>query len=135
MRGAMHVCIPELYAKRREIFMKALALSFAEGVEPEAVAVFPAAPVFTRNNDVTHDYRQDSDLFYLTGFDEPETVLVLLAKERKCVMFVRPRDPERETWDGPRAGVDGAKKEWGADEAFTMSQLAEELPKLLANRN
>ena len=125
----MHVCFAELYAKRREIFMGALTEA-----DPESVAVFPAAPVFVRNNDVTHDYRQDSDLFYLTGFDEPETVLVLLAKERKCVMFVRPRDPERETWDGPRAGVDGAKAEYGADEAFTLSQLGEELPKLLANK-
>src|SRR5882672_7393663 len=129
MRGVMHACFSELYAKRREIFMKALTES-----EPESVAVFPAAPVFVRNNDVTHDYRQDSDLFYLTGFDEPESVLVLLAKERKCVMFVRPRDPERETWDGPRAGVDGAKAEYGADESFTILQMAEELPKLLANK-
>ncbi|HEX7601720.1 MAG TPA: aminopeptidase P N-terminal domain-containing protein, partial [Polyangiaceae bacterium] len=69
-----------------------------------------------------------------TGFDEPGSVLVLLAKERKMVLFVRPRDPDREIWDGPRAGVDGAKESFGADEAFKISELGEELPKLLANK-
>ncbi len=99
-----------------------------------AVAVLPAAPVFVRNNDVDHEYRQDSDLFYLTGFDEPGSVLLLLADEKKCVMFVRPRDPEREIWDGLRAGVDGVKSHYGADEAFKITELGDELPKLLANK-
>lgn len=123
----MHACFNELYARRRQLFVKAIT-----EVEPESVAIFAAAPVFVRNNDVTHDYRQDSDLFYLTGFEEPESVLALTPKD--TVMFVRPRDPERETWDGPRAGVDGAKTEFGATEAFTIGQLAEELPKVLANK-
>lgn len=99
-----------------------------------AVAVLAAAPVFTRNNDVDHEYRQDSDLFYLTGFDEPGSVLVLSAKDRKTTMFVRPRDPEREIWDGPRAGVDGAKSIFGATDAFKISELSDELPKLLSNQ-
>ena len=99
-----------------------------------AVAVLAAAPVFTRNNDVDHEYRQDSDLFYLTGFDEPGSVLVLSAKDRKTTLFVRPRDPEREIWDGPRAGVDGAKSIFGATDAFKISELADELPKLMANQ-
>ena len=67
--------------------------------------------MFVRNNDVEHEYRQDSDFFYLTGFDEPESVVVLDAKERKTILFVRPRDRDREVWDGPRAGVDGAQEQ------------------------
>jgi len=125
----MHVCHRELYARRRALFLDAMTAE-----DPGAVAVLPAAPVFTRNNDVEHEYRQDSDLFYLTGFDEPGSVLVLLAKERKMVLFVRPRDPDREIWDGPRAGVDGAKESFGADDAFKITELGEELPKLLANK-
>ena len=94
----------ESFARRRASFFDAMAAA-----SPSAVAVLPAAPVFVRNNDVDHEYRQDSDFFYLTGFDEPESVAVLDSKERKTILFVRPRDPDREIWDGPRAGVEGAK--------------------------
>ena len=120
----------ELYKKRREAVLDAL---IAGSDRPDAVAIFPSAPVYTRNNDVDHEYRQDSDLFYLTGFSEPNSVLVLTAKDRKSVMFVRPRDPEREAWDGPRAGVDGVKAQFGVDEAFVVGDLAGELPKVLSN--
>ena len=73
----------------------------------QGVMLVPSAPVAVRNNDVEHAYRQDSDLYYLTGFDEPESVLVIKSDpEPRTVLFVRPRDPERETWDGPRAGVE-----------------------------
>ena len=65
-------------ARRRASFFDAMSASSSS-----AVAVFPAAPVFVRNNDVEHEYRQDSDFFYLTGFDEPESVLVLDAQERR----------------------------------------------------
>lgn len=119
----------DTFARRRAAFFDAMAAE-----SPSAVAVLPAAPVFPRNNDVDHEYRQDSDFFYLTGFDEPESVLVLDAQERKATLFVRPRDPEREVWDGPRAGVDGAKAAYGAEEAFVRSELAEKLPNLLQNR-
>src|SRR5215468_555541 len=79
----------------------------------EGVLVLFAADASIRNNDVEHEYRQDSDFYYLTGFDEPESVLVLSTEhaEHRCVIFVRKRDKDREIWDGPRAGVDGAK-EW-----------------------
>jgi Xaa-Pro aminopeptidase len=99
------------------------------------VAVFPAAPVAIRNNDVEHEYRQDSDFHYLTGFDEPESVLVLTTEhpKHKTVLFVRPRDPEREVWDGARAGVEGAVKDFGADAAFPMSELPTKLPEYLEN--
>jgi Xaa-Pro aminopeptidase len=101
---------------------------------PGAVAVVPSAPVFRRNNDVEHEYRQDSDLFYLTGFDEPDCVAVFDSKAHTWTLFVRPRDPDREIWDGPRAGVDGAKSVYGADEAWPISELDEKLPALLQDR-
>jgi Xaa-Pro aminopeptidase len=119
----------DTFARRRSAFLDAMAAA-----SPSAVAVMPAAPVYVRNNDVDHEYRQDSDFFYLTGFDEPESVLVLDAQARKATFFVRPRDKEREVWDGPRAGVDGVKQQYGADDAFLASELDEKLPNLLQNR-
>jgi Xaa-Pro aminopeptidase len=99
------------------------------------VAIIASAPVHIRNQDVEHTYRQDSDFFYLTGLDEPESVAILTNRhpDHRFVLFVRPRDPERETWDGPRTGVDGAVQKYGADAAFTISELAEKLPGYLAN--
>src|SRR5437660_1770722 len=108
----------ESFAARRAAFFDAMAEA-----SPSAIAVLPAAPVFVRNNDVDHEYRQDSDFFYLTGFDEPESVAVFDAKERKTILFARPRDPDREVWDGPRAGTEGAKERYGADEAFVIGDL------------
>jgi Xaa-Pro aminopeptidase len=102
--------------------------------EPSSVAILPAAPVALRNNDVDHEYRQDSDFFYLTGFDEPGSVLLLDAKERKARLVVRPRDREREVWDGERAGVEGAVKDFGADEAFAAAELDERLTAALTDR-
>lgn len=100
------------------------------------VAIFFSAPVFLRNNDVEHEFRQDSDFFYLTGFDEPDSVAVLISEEehKRFVLFVRPRDPDREVWDGRRAGVDGAREQYGADEAYPVQELAARLPDLLRNR-
>jgi len=100
---------------------------------PSGVLVLFSTPTAIRNNDVEHEYRQSSDLFYLSGFDEPDTVLVLsaVAEKEKFVLFVRPRDPERETWDGRRAGVDGAVKDFGADAAYPIAELATRLPELL----
>jgi Xaa-Pro aminopeptidase len=114
------------YAERRERFIRAMG---------SGVAVLPAAPVALRNGDVEHEYRQDSDLYYLTGFDEPDAVAVLTATGPgpRFVLFCRTRDPEREVWDGPRAGVDGAVGTFGADEAHPIGELAEKLPKLLEN--
>ncbi len=89
-----------------------------------------AVPTF-RNNDVTHEFRQDSDFYYLTGFDEPDAVLVLVGGSMpRSVLFVRPRDPAREIWDGERLGVDGAAA-LGVDEAFSIFELDEVLPRLL----
>jgi Xaa-Pro aminopeptidase len=122
----------EAWGRRRAAFFDAMAARAGEGAS--AVAVLPSAPVFLRNNDVEHEYRQDSDFFYMTGFDEPESVAVLDAATRTLTLFVRPRDRDREVWDGPRAGVDGAKEQFGADAAFVIGELAEKLPDLLQNR-
>src|SRR6185503_18015795 len=85
----------DVFAGRRRRLLEAI----------QGVAIFFAAPVTVRNNDVQHEYRQDSDLFYLTGLGEPEAVLVLAPAHPKYkqILFVRPRDPEREIWDGARA--------------------------------
>jgi Xaa-Pro aminopeptidase len=112
------------FAERRRRFMEAAA---------SGVAIFASTPVALRNNDVEHDYRQDSDLYYLTGFDEPESVLLLTTEhpDHRVVLFVRPRDKDRETWDGPRAGLEGAKADFGADAAFPISELEKQLPEYL----
>ena len=100
----------------------------------DGVLVVFAAPYLYRNNDVEHEWRQESDFHYLSGFDEPESVLVLRGgADPRFVLFVRPRDPEREAWDGPRAGVEGAVADFGADAAYPQSELAERLPELLGN--
>src|SRR5579872_6389989 len=115
-----------IFAARRERFMRRMG---------GGVAILFAAPVRHRNGDVDFDYRQSSDLWYLTGFPEPETILVLAPdrQEGRVVMFVRPKDKEKETWTGRRAGPDGVKADYGADQAFTLDKLDEELPKLLEN--
>jgi Xaa-Pro aminopeptidase len=118
----------EVFAGRRAAFLRAMAAA-----SPSAIAVLPAAPVLLRNGDVDHEYRQDSDFYYLTGFDEPESALVLDASAHKVTLFVRARDREREVWDGPRAGVEGARERFGADEAFVVNELEEKLPELLQN--
>ena len=98
------------------------------------VLVIPSAPLAIRNNDVEHEYRQDSDFFYLTGFDEPDSVLVLNSNaEQPYTLFVRARDPEREVWDGMRAGVEGAVKDFGADVSFPIAELAAKLPDAIQN--
>ena len=94
---------PAVFAARRDAFMKAIG--------PQAVALVRSLPERLRNGDAYHPFRQLSDLHYLTGFVEPDTTLILRpgAETDRVVMFVRPRDPELELWDGKRAGVDGAK--------------------------
>jgi len=96
-------------------------------------AIFPAAPTAIRNNDVEHEYRQDTDFYYLTGFEEPNAVAVLVPDhpEHRFTLFVQPKDREREVWTGWRAGEEGARHDYGADAAFTIDKLDEELPKLL----
>ena len=102
----------------------------------QSIAIIPAAPTRTRNSDVEHPFRQDSDFFYLTGFAEPESVAVLVPGRAAAeyILFVRERDAERETWHGRRAGPEGAVQKFGADDAFPISDLDEILPGLMENR-
>lgn len=90
------------------------------------IGIFPAAVEVVRNRDVEYEFRQDSDFFYLTGFEEPDTIAVLHPSgDDRFVMFVRPKDPEQETWTGRRAGVEGAKERYGADAAFPIGSFEE----------
>jgi Xaa-Pro aminopeptidase len=106
---------------------------FMRRLGPDAVAIIPSAREATRSNDTHYRYRQDSDFYYLTGFDEPEAIAILSPshKEHKYVLFVRPRDPEKEVWDGFRAGVEGAVKDYGADAAFPVEEFATKLSDLI----
>ena len=97
------------------------------------VAIVAAMPAAVRNADIEHPYRQDSDLYYFTGFEEPDAVLVLstVHPEHRAVIFVRPRDSKREQWDGARAGVEGARERLGVDASYPVAELAQRLPDLL----
>ncbi len=105
---------------------------FMKRLDQKAVAIIPAAREATRSNDTQYRYRQDSDFFYLTGFEEPESIAVIApAHEHKYTLFVRPRDPEQEVWIGKRAGIEGAKSELGADEAFPIAEFDAKLIEIL----
>jgi len=97
------------------------------------VAVIPTAPERTRNADSDHPYRFDSHFHYLSGFAEPQSWLVLFSSGR-CVLFCRPADPERETWDGRRLGTAAAPAALGVDEAFPVGELDDRLPRLIADQ-
>ncbi|MBD1930709.1 MULTISPECIES: aminopeptidase P N-terminal domain-containing protein [Cyanophyceae] len=95
--------------------------------------IFRSAPVAVMHNDVEYTFRQDSDFFYLTGFNEPEAVAVLAPHhaEHKFILFVQPKEREKEVWTGYRVGVDAAKEFYGADEAYPIAELDEKLPQYL----
>ena len=101
-----------------------------------AILVLPSAPERIRSRDTHYPYRQDSDFWYLTGCDEPEAVLVLVPgrKHGEAILFCRERDPEREGWDGPRLGPDGAVERLGMDDAYPISDIDDILPGLLEGR-
>ena len=105
---------------------------FMRRMQRNSVAIIPAAREATRSNDTHYRFRQDSDFFYLTGFEEPDAVAVIKPGEtHPYVLFVRPRDPEREIWDGRRAGVEGAKSEFGAGDAFPVDEFDGKLSEIL----
>ena len=112
------------YAARRQAFLKQMG---------DGVALFPAAPTSIRSQDVEYRYRQDNDLYYLTGFPEPESLCLLSPNHDKeqFILFVRPRDKEKETWTGKRFGVEGAREHFGVDAAYTIDQLDKVLPEHL----
>jgi Xaa-Pro aminopeptidase len=116
--------IGHVFAQRRQRFM--------ERIGPGAVAVVGGKRLSVRNGDVEHRFRQTSDLWWLTGFTEPEALAVIApGKPQPFTLFVRPRDPERETWTGRRAGIEGARERFGADAAFPVDAIATELPRLI----
>jgi Xaa-Pro aminopeptidase len=105
---------------------------FMKRLDQHSVAIIPAAPEATRSHDTQYRYRQDSDFFYLTGFEEPESIAVIAPfREKKFTLFVRPRNPEQEVWIGKRAGVEGAVAELGADEAFPIAEFDAKLLEIL----
>ena len=117
------------YARRRRQLMRMAG--------EDAILVLPAAPVRVRSHDTHYPYRQDSDFWYLCGFPEPDAVLVLVPgrKHGETLLFCRERDPEREAWDGPRFGQDGAVESFGMDDAYPIEDLDEILPGLLEGRS
>jgi Xaa-Pro aminopeptidase len=115
------------FKRRRKQLMKMIGKG--------GIAILPTALEKQRNNDVHYNFRPDSDFHYLTGFNEPESVAVLIPGRAKgeFVMFVRERDPLRETWDGRRSGPEGAIKEFHADDAFPINDIDDILPGLMEN--
>ncbi|MGD8175189.1 Xaa-Pro aminopeptidase [Marinimicrobium sp. ARAG 43.8] len=116
------------FARRRKTLM--------EVMEPNSIAIVPAAPERPRSRDTEYPYRQDSDFHYLSGFPEPGAVLVLIPgrEHGEYVLFCRDRDPAREIWDGYRAGPEGACRDYGADDAFPIDDIDDILTGLLEGR-
>src|SRR6185369_1702913 len=106
----------------------------AELIGPHAAMILASPPERTRNGDVSFKFRQDSDILYLTGFEEPGTLVLLRPghPETPFVMFVRPRNPADEVWTGRRAGVEGAIKTYGASAAFPSGEIDAKLPDLVS---
>jgi Xaa-Pro aminopeptidase len=119
---------PQEFARRRRDLMAQM--------EPDSIAIVPAARETIRNRDVEFPFRQDSDFYYLTGFPEPDAVLVLLPGRThgEVVIFCRERDPTMELWNGYRAGPEGVCENYGADDAFPIGDLDDILPGLIEGR-
>ena len=116
----------ELHQERRARLAKLLG--------PGTALILASPPERTRNGDVTFKFRQDSDILYLTGFEEPGTMVVLRPDHPQTpfVMFVRPRNPADEIWTGRRAGVEGAVRAFGADIAYPIDEAEARLPELIS---
>ena len=114
------------YQQRRQQVMEKIA---------NCTAIFRSAPTSVMHSDVEYVYRQDSDFFYLTGFNEAKAVAVLAPAhpEHRFVLFVQPKDREKEIWSGYRCGVDMAKEVYGADAVYPIHELDEKLPQYLEN--
>ena len=116
------------FVKRRKQLMQMMG--------ENTVAILPAAPVRMRNRDVEYYYRPDSDFYYITGFPEPEAVAVIVPgrEHGEYILFCRENDPEMETWNGPRAGQEGAIADHKADDSFPIDDIDDILPGLLENK-
>lgn len=101
----------------------------------QGIAVIPTAPEVARNADAHYDYRYDSHFHYLSGFAEPESVLVLIAGDAmRSILFCREKSPDREIWDGFRYGPDAAAEHFGFDDAYPISQLDDRLVELMGDQ-
>ena len=118
---------PAPFVERRQRFAAAIG---------DGLAIIPGAREISRNGDVNFEFRQASDFFFLTGFEEPEAVLVLnpAHPKERVVLFVRPRDRDLEIWTGRRAGVEGAVAAYGADAAYPLAELDDRLREMLLER-
>jgi Xaa-Pro aminopeptidase len=116
------------FAKRRRQLMRIMGA--------DTIAILPAAAVRYRNRDAEYPFRQDSDFFYLSGFTEPEAVAVLVPHRHhgEYIVFCRERDPMMETWHGRRAGPEGVRARYGADDAFPIADIDDILPGLIENK-
>ncbi len=117
------------FARRRKTLMRQM--------DENSIAILFTAPARTRNRDVEYPFRPDSDFYYLTGFPEPEAVMVLVPgrPEGEFLLFVRERDLAKEIWHGRRAGLEGACDEYGADDAFPIGDVDDIVPGLIENRD
>ena len=115
-------------ARRRKNLMRAIG--------KDSIAIIPSAPEKKRSRDTDYRYRQDSDFYYLTGFEEPESVAVLISGRRAAeyIVFCRERDELMETWNGRRLGVDNAPAVLDTDDAFPIDDIDDILPGLLEGR-
>ena len=120
---------PQEFAARRSMLM--------EKIGDNAIAIIPSADLKMRNNDAEFVFRQDSDFLYLTGFNEPKSVIVLIPgrEESQYIMFCREKDPKTEQWTGRMAGLDGAVENHSADDAFPIDDIDDILPSLMENRS
>ncbi len=117
---------PTLYARRRARLLDQMQ---------HGLAIIPTAPEVARNADTQYSYRHDSNFYYLSGFTEPEAVLVLVAGDQpKSILFCREKDLEREIWDGHRFGPDAAREQFGFDAAHPIEHLDEKLAELIGNQ-
>ncbi len=116
------------YPRRRQQLMANMSAN--------SVAIIPSAPVTVRNRDVEHPYRQDSDFYYLTGFAEPHALLLLIPgrAEGECIVFCQDKNKEQEIWTGRRLGPEAAPTALACDEAFSINDVDELVPSLLAGR-
>ena len=118
----------EEYKTRRKVLKRMLGL--------DAIVILPSAPEQVRNGDVFYPYRPDSDFFYLTGFHEPDSVAVIIPEREQgeYLLFCRESNRTAEIWNGKRAGLAGACDDFGADDAFPITDLDDILPGLLENK-
>jgi Xaa-Pro aminopeptidase len=121
--------LPQEFADRRKRLLAILQAS-------SSVLILAAYPEARRNADVSYPFRQESNFWYVTGLNEPEAIAVFVPghSDGDFQLFVHPEDPQRAIWEGEWTGVAGAKRDYGADNAYALADFAKKLPAFLANR-